>query len=140
MNIQSLQQWLMTGETLIAHIEDDGFFSKRVLVLTSLRAILLQCTLFECKELSDKYWHQLACVSLSKGLFNTVLRLRFIKHHIISDQADEPLATPWILSGLSRQQAENVYRLLKEKERESQTWRFAQCKEMKSTSIHIGKE
>ncbi|OUD13341.1 PH domain-containing protein [Thioflexithrix psekupsensis] len=136
MDENTIQAWLVQGENLEDYITDDGFWKSQTLVVTSQRAILLHSTFFQVSEYSDKYWSQLASVHLTKSFFSATLELKFIKHHNINGETNKPLATPWVLEGITRREAEKMYCLLKAKEREWLQWHYVQCKDANAIGGH----
>ena len=130
---QRVQQWFTAEEQTSRPqpliIRELGGLRYKVLVITSLRAILFEVAPFrKLQDISDKSWRQFVSVHLAQGYSFSTLELHFFRYHDslfyhnpykdtspYMEETDFKIV-PWRLERLNKEDAATIYGVLKEKE------------------------
>lgn len=114
------ESWVTSEEELLDFlVEEKGFFyrSRKILVVTNRRLLLLEEGLFGISQEKDRWLKQLASIYLDRKQHHVDLRIRFMKHHFVHDLAEDPVdPDPWFLEDLPVHEATSIYKYLKDVE------------------------
>ncbi|MCD4652392.1 hypothetical protein K8T06_00475 [bacterium] len=112
---------LLQGEDLEVIVAEEGFISKKILVVTSKRCIwLVKKSWGRLEEVSDKEWRQIIKEHFKESLFSSNLKIKFYARdqiHPFPQEEDQNVKPEiWVFQKLDKSEANKAYKFMKDME------------------------